>query len=43
MQEKPTEPAGSFFPRGAVAFFAAMIVFYGAFWLLIMAIMVRRG
>jgi len=34
---------GEFFPRGAVAFFAAMLVFYAGFWLLLMAIMVRRG
>jgi hypothetical protein len=33
----------TFFPRGAVAFFAAMIVFYAAFWFLMMAVMVSRG
>jgi len=33
----------TFFPRGAIAFFAAMIVFYAAFWFLMMAIMVGRG
>ena len=32
-----------FFPRGAVAFFAAMIVFYAALWFLIFSIMVGRG
>lgn len=32
-----------FFPSGAVAFFAAMLVFYAGFWLLLMAVMVRRG
>ena len=32
-----------FFPRGAVAFFGAMMIFYAAFWLLVMAIMVSRG
>jgi hypothetical protein len=32
-----------FFPRGAVAFFAAMIVFYAALWFLILSIMVARG
>jgi hypothetical protein len=42
MQEQlESEPA--FFPRGAVAFFIAMMVFYAAFWLLIMTIMVKRG
>jgi hypothetical protein len=33
----------TFFPRGAVAFFAAMIVFYAAIWFLLMAVMIRRG
>lgn len=33
----------TFFPRGAIAFFAAMIVFYAAIWFLIMGIMVSRG
>jgi len=33
----------AFFPRGAVAFFAAMIVFYAALWFVIFAIMVSRG
>lgn len=32
-----------FFPRGALAFFAGMMVFYIAFWLLVAAIMVGRG
>ena len=32
-----------FFPRWAVAFFAAMIVFYAALWFVIFAIMVSRG
>jgi hypothetical protein len=33
----------NFFPRGAVAFFAAMLVLYAAIWFLIMGIMVSRG
>lgn len=33
----------TFFPRGAVAFFAALIVLYAAIWFLIMAIMIGRG
>jgi hypothetical protein len=33
----------TFFPRGAIAFFAAMMVFYAALWFLIMGIMVSRG
>lgn len=32
-----------FFPRGAVAFFVAMMVFYAGVWLLIMAVMLKRG
>lgn len=32
-----------FVPRGAVAFFVAMIVFYAATWLLMMGIMISRG
>jgi len=32
-----------FVPRGAVAFFVAMMLFYVALWALIMAIMVSRG
>lgn len=33
----------SFFPRGAVAFFATMMVVYAAVWLLLAAIMIGRG
>lgn len=32
-----------FVPRGAIAFFAAMMLFYAAVWLLIMGIMIARG
>jgi hypothetical protein len=32
-----------FFPRGAVAFFTAMIVFYAALWFVMFSIMVSRG
>jgi hypothetical protein len=32
-----------FVPRGAVAFFAAMMLFYAAFWLLILFIMGARA
>ena len=31
-----------FFPRGAVAFFAAMLVFFSAVWLFFYALMIRR-
>jgi len=33
----------TFFPRGAIAFFVAMMLFYAAFWLLLMGVMVVRG
>ena len=32
-----------FVPRGAIAFFAAMMIFYVVFWLLMAALMVARG
>jgi len=32
-----------FFPRGAIAFFVAMMVFYVAVWALVASIMVSRG
>lgn len=35
------EPA--FFPRGAIAFFVAMMALYAAIWLLLMGVMVSRG
>jgi hypothetical protein len=37
------EEEAPFFPRGAVAFFAAMIVFYAALWFVILAVMISRG
>jgi hypothetical protein len=40
---RPMQDHEPFFPRGAIAFFAAMMAFYAAFWFLIAAIMVRRG
>jgi hypothetical protein len=33
---------GDFFPRGAIAFFAAMIAVYGIIWLGIYALLVYR-
>ena len=33
----------AFFPRGAIAFFAAMILFYVGFWLAFYALLVQRG
>jgi hypothetical protein len=41
MAEQETD--ADFFPRGAIAFFIAMMTFYAAFWLLIMGVMVSRG
>ena len=37
------ETGASFFPRGAVAFFVAMMIVYAGVWLLIAGIMVARG
>lgn len=33
----------TFFPRGAVAFFVAMMAVYAVVWLLIMFLMIKRG
>jgi len=33
----------SFFPKGAIAFFATMIVVYAGFWVLMYALMAARG
>jgi hypothetical protein len=32
-----------FVPRGAIAFFAALIAIYAVIWLLLMALMIQRG
>jgi hypothetical protein len=37
-----SEPEKDFFPRGAVAFFAAMTAFFGGVWLLLYALMIHR-
>ena len=37
------EDESSFVPKGAIAFFVSMIVFYAAIWLLLMGIMIARG
>ena len=41
--ENEMEDESTFVPRGAVAFFVSMILFYGAIWLLMMRIMIARG
>jgi hypothetical protein len=41
MADQP-EKQPEFFPRGAIAFFAAMIVFFSAVWLFFYALMIRR-
>ncbi|HYU23832.1 MAG TPA: hypothetical protein VEO74_01395 [Thermoanaerobaculia bacterium] len=43
MEELPNDNDASFFPRGAVAFFVGMMVVYAAVWLLLAAIMIKRG
>jgi hypothetical protein len=41
MAEQPrTEP--EFFPKGAIAFFAALLVFFALVWLLFYALMIHR-
>jgi len=37
------EPQTPFFPRGAVAFFALMVLFYGGLWFALYALMAHRG
>jgi len=32
-----------FVPKGAIAFFVAMIAFYALVWLLLMGVMITRG
>jgi hypothetical protein len=39
----PVVSPDRFVPKGTIAFFVGMIVFYGAVWLLLMAIMIARG
>jgi hypothetical protein len=41
MIEQP-EKEREFFPRGAIAFFSAMLVFFSAIWLLFYALMIHR-
>ena len=36
------DPRKEFFPRGAVAFFAAMLAFFAVVWGLLFALMVHR-
>jgi hypothetical protein len=38
----PHDKEEEFFPRGAVAFFAAMLVFFAAVWLAFYALMIHR-
>jgi len=39
-QGNPNDP---FFPRGAIASFIAMVVFYSGFWLALYLLMAHRG
>jgi hypothetical protein len=32
-----------FVPKGAIAFFAVMVLVYGAFWLIMFLLMIARG
>ena len=40
---EPLENQQSFFPRGAIASFALMLVFYAALWLMLYLVMTARG
>jgi hypothetical protein len=40
---EPGEDTEHFIPRGAIAFFAVMIVSYVAFWFAMYALLVQRG
>jgi hypothetical protein len=42
MADRPPD-SEAFVPRGAIAFFAAMIVFYVTFWVALYALLVQRG
>ena len=39
----PSEPEKKFFPSGAIFFFALLILFYAALWLVIYWIMIARA
>ncbi|HTO96707.1 MAG TPA: hypothetical protein VMK66_06650 [Myxococcales bacterium] len=39
---EPSRTEPEFFPRGAIAFFAALLVFFAAVWLLLYALMIHR-
>jgi hypothetical protein len=36
-------PDEKFFPRGAIAFFVALLVFYAVLWLVIYGLMIARS
>jgi len=38
----PEDKEQEFFPRGAIAFFAAMLAFFSAVWVLFYALMIHR-
>jgi Cytochrome c oxidase subunit IIa family len=39
----PRDESDAFVPKGAIAFFVAMLVFYIAFWFGLYALLVQRG
>ncbi len=41
--KKPSEAEQKFFPSGAILFFALLLVFYAALWLVIYALMIARS
>jgi hypothetical protein len=42
MEQKTTDQVEDFFPKGAIAFFAAMLLFFGAVWAALYALMLHR-
>jgi len=43
MMAGPSGGEQTFFPKGAIAFFVAMVVFYATFWFAMYALMTGRG
>jgi hypothetical protein len=42
-EEAPNAAASTFFPRGAIFFFVALLAFYGIIWLVIYFLMIARS
>ena len=42
MERKTSDQDADFFPKGAIAFFVALVVFFGAVWGCLYALMLHR-